>query len=93
MIAIGRSLRAYPALRVTAVALAMMMLPHLAATACPNCGLDALAGQKGGEGVVEGFTYSIVGMASMPFLVIAAVAGYIVRGYRARRTKSAADDR
>ncbi len=26
-------------------------------------------------------------------LVIAAVAGYIVRGYRARRTKSAADDR
>ena len=93
MTTIGRFLRTYPALRPMALAGGMIMFWHLAATACPNCGLDALAQQKGGEGVVEGFTYSIVGMAGMPFLVLAAVAGYIVRGYRVRRQGDAPGDR
>jgi|GEM_PF-3939503 len=93
MMTIGRFLRAYPALRSLALAGVMILLSHLAAAACPNCGLDALAQQKGGQGVVDGFTYSIVGMAGMPFLVLAAVAGYIVRGYRARREEGDAGDR
>lgn len=62
------------------------------ADACPNCGAE-LAKQKGGAELVQGFTYSMVGMASMPFLLFGSVAFYIFRAYRRRQEEEFEDDR
>lgn len=62
------------------------------ADACPNCGAE-LANQKGGAELVQGFTYSMVGMASMPFLLFGSVAFYIFRAYRRRQEEEFEDDR
>ena len=69
-----------------AILLVLMLLGALSrgAAACPNCGLDVVEEQGGGEELKEGFTYSIVGLASMPFLVAAVAGGLILRAYRGR---------
>jgi hypothetical protein len=72
--------------------LAVLLLacaPFSSARACPNCGLDVVEEQKGGRGIKDGFTYSIVGLASMPFLIAATAGGFILR---ASRRQASADD-
>jgi hypothetical protein len=71
-------------------ALLLACAPHSPARACPNCGLDVVEEQKGGVGLKDGFTYSIVGMASMPFLIAATAGGVILRARR--RGQASADD-
>jgi hypothetical protein len=66
------------------VVVALMLIGAAAAHACPNCGLEVLEGQKGGGGLAQGFVYSMVGMASAPFIVFTSVATYIIRKYRRR---------
>lgn len=64
---------------------ALILLGVEAADACPSCGLEMVEKQKGGADLAQGFTYSMIGMASAPFLVFASVAVYVVRTYRRRR--------
>jgi hypothetical protein len=71
-------------IRIVLATVALLVIGAVVAHACPNCGLDVIEGQKGGEGLAKGFTYSMVGMASAPFLVFTTVAGYIIRKYRNR---------
>ena len=71
-------------LRSLMVGAALMLIGGAIAHACPNCGLDVIEGQKGGASLAEGFTYSMVGMASAPFLVFSSVAAFIIRKYRRR---------
>ncbi|MDB5035566.1 MAG: hypothetical protein JWQ98_2807 [Chlorobi bacterium] len=72
----------HPAFRLAAIALLLFAVASLAAHACPNCGLDVIEEQKGGAGLKEGFTYSIICLAGMPFAVFAGAAGMIFRAYR-----------
>jgi Na+-driven multidrug efflux pump len=71
-------------IRNAAVVVLLLVIAGAVAHACPNCGLDVLEGQKGGESLAKGFTYSMVGMASAPFLVFTSLATYIYRKYRQR---------
>jgi hypothetical protein len=69
-------------IRTAAAVVALLVVGSAIVHACPNCGLDVLEGQKGGAGLAQGFTYSMVGMASAPFIVFTSLATYIFRKYR-----------
>lgn len=87
---IDRSWILSPLVRLVLVAI-MLLCTAVVADACPSCGAD-MAKQKGGAELVQGFTYSMVGMASMPFLLFGSVAFYLFRAYRKKQEEEFQDD-
>lgn len=47
--------------------------------ACPNCAADLASGNPN---LADGMSYSIIGMASMPFLLFGSVAFFVIRQYK-----------
>lgn len=68
-------------LAVVVMALATVLAPA-AATACPNC-KEAVAEQDE-QGLADGFNYTVLGMVSLPFLVVGTVAAVTIRAYTRR---------
>lgn len=67
------------------VAALIIFVAQLAATAmlaCPNC-KEALASQEG-QGLADGLNYTVLGMVSLPFLLVGTVAAVIIRAYTKR---------
>jgi hypothetical protein len=50
--------------------------------ACPAC--NEAVGQQETSGLGEGLSYSVVGMAAMPFVLFASVASIVFRSYLKR---------
>lgn len=69
--------------RVAALVLAIVALATTVVTACPNC-KEAVADQDP-TGLAAGLSYTVIGMASMPFLLVGAVAAILVRAHRRRQ--------
>lgn len=78
-------------LRSGLVAIALMLVCHAVAFACPNC-KDSLANDPAQAGLVRGFFWSILLMVSMPFLILGGVSSYfyweVCRARRARLAQS-----
>ena len=72
--------------RTVMLALLMLVVAAGIASACPSC-KETVAGDN--AGLAAGLSYSVLGMMSMPFLLVALVAGIVVRAYR--RTRFACD--
>lgn len=68
-------------LAVGMVTLATVLAPA-AAIACPNC-KEAVAEQEE-QGLADGFNYTVLGMVSLPFLVVGTVAAVTIRAYTRR---------
>jgi hypothetical protein len=69
--------------RVGVIVLVMIFQFITVASACPSC-KETVAGDN--AGLASGLSYSVLGMMSMPFLLVTLVAGIIIRAYRHRRT-------
>lgn len=68
-------------LAVAVMALATGLAPA-AALACPNC-KEAVAEQEE-QGLADGLNYTVLGMVSLPFLVVGTVAAVTIRAYTRR---------
>lgn len=51
------------------------LLATTGAEACPNC-RDSIAGDPTGNGLAQGFYYSILFMVSMPFFILGGLTSY-----------------
>lgn len=65
-----------------AMILLLLAACSAAATACPNCGADALAAQQNGAVLAQGYTIGAIGLAGSPFLLAGSVIIYVVRAFR-----------
>ena len=77
-----------PTARALAVTLLMLLTTVEWALACPSC-KETIAGDNGG--LAEGFSYSVLGMVSMPFLLFAIVGGIVAMAYRRARQRGASE--
>lgn len=58
---------------------ALVLLAGAGAEACPNCGVDAMKRQQGGQEIAAGYVAGFVGLGSAPLLVGGAIAIVIRR--------------
>ncbi len=65
-----------------AMILLLLAACSVAATACPNCGADALAAQQNGAALAEGYTIGAIGLAGSPFVLAGSVIFYVIRAFR-----------
>ncbi|HVZ41518.1 MAG TPA: hypothetical protein VHI13_19710 [Candidatus Kapabacteria bacterium] len=75
---------AVPWMRGGVLIAALLLLCAASAHACPNCGIDAVAAQKGGAETARGFVYGTIALAGAPVAVIASLVTIIVRAVRRR---------
>lgn len=66
-----------------AVAFGLLMLLPILLSACPFCS-ETVAQQKS-AGLAQGLSYSVIGLASMPFVLFGTVATVIYRAFRRHR--------
>lgn len=80
----SKVIRSRSAVRATTLALVMLLMFADVASACPSC-KETIAAD--GRGLAEGFSYSVLGMVSMPFLLFAVVGGIIMLAVRRARLR------
>lgn len=68
---------------------ATFLVGACSASACPNCGIDAVREQQGGSAAATGYTMSIVGLGSAPLFV----GGAMLLAVRRLRREQAEDER